>query len=83
MAGARRDAKPVRTSDVSAAPHLPRLLSIDDVANWLIVPKQTVYDWSSRGLLDSCKVHVGRYVRFREDHLIELVFSGGLSGHEK
>jgi len=44
----------------------PRLLSLDDVAALLQVPKATIYNWRSRG--DSCPraIKVGRHLRFRE-----------------
>lgn len=45
---------------VSAA---EELLTVDEVAQWLKVPKRWVYDRAQRGELPSGRV--GRYLRFR------------------
>ena len=58
---------------------LPNLLTPDDLVAVLRVPKQTIYAWSSQGLLDSCKVRCGKHVRFLRDKFIELMTSGGPS----
>ena len=46
-----------------------RLLTVDELAAWLGVPKKTVYgcwrQWGLRGY------RVGRYLRFRERHVEE------------
>jgi excisionase family DNA binding protein len=46
-----------------------RLLSVDELADWLGVPKKTVYgcwrQWGLRGY------RVGRHLRFRERHVEE------------
>jgi PTS system nitrogen regulatory IIA component len=39
------------------------LLSVDDVARWLNVPKRWVYDRAQRGELPSGRA--GKYLRFR------------------
>jgi len=46
-----------------------RLLSVDELAAWLGVPKKTVYGcWRAWGLRG---YRVGRYLRFRERHVEE------------
>lgn len=44
-------------------PSDPELLTVDDVARWLNVPKRWVYDRAQRGELPSGRV--GKYLRFR------------------
>ena len=50
-----------------------RLLSVEELAAWLGVPKKTVYgcwrQWGLRGY------RVGRYLRFRERHVEEWLQS--------
>jgi hypothetical protein len=40
--------------DPELANRFPPILSPDQAAELLQVPKNTIYDWSSRGLLDGC-----------------------------
>ncbi|MGY1685697.1 helix-turn-helix transcriptional regulator [Geodermatophilus sp. SYSU D00867] len=40
------------------------LLTVEEVANYLGVPKATIYSWASRGL-GPRRHKVGRYVRYR------------------
>ena len=40
----------------------PPVLSVNQVAELLQVPKQTVYDWHSRGLLRGCCRRIGKYL---------------------
>lgn len=41
----------------------PRLLSVDEVAEWLGIPKATIYQWRQKGY-GPAGIAVGRYVRF-------------------
>jgi excisionase family DNA binding protein len=59
----------------------PDFLTPDHVAALLSVPKATVYTWSSQGLLDACKVRVGKHVRFLRAQFVQIVISGGLNGN--
>lgn len=54
-----------RSGGTSASvPMLPvRLLSVQEVAELLQVPVQTVYDWRVRGV-GPAPIRVGRYLRF-------------------
>lgn len=54
----------------------PPLLLIHEAAEIARVPKQTMYDWSSRGLLDALKVKRGRRVLFLRDAFIRYVIDG-------
>lgn len=44
------------------------LLTVEEVAERLKLPKQTIYYWRTQGIGPRGKV-VGRHVRFREDDL--------------
>jgi excisionase family DNA binding protein len=59
---------------------LPPLLTAHQVAKALTVSVHTVYGWSSQGLLDSCKVSVGKHRRFVRDKLFDLIINGRLHG---
>lgn len=43
-----------------------KLLSIDDVADYLGVPKNTLYQWRTKGYGPTGR-RVGKYVRYRPD----------------
>ena len=60
------------------AERFPPVMTIEQTADLLQVPKATIYDWRSRGLLGPCSRRVGKYVRFYRDRLIQLVFNQGL-----
>jgi excisionase family DNA binding protein len=60
------------------AEKFPPVLTTDQAAELLQVPKATVYDWSSRGLLTGCCRKVGRYLRFFRDRLLAKIFNEGL-----
>ena len=57
----------------------PPVLSVDQAARLLQVPKATIYDWSSRGLLRGCGRKVGKHLRLFRDRLITRIFNEGLS----
>ena len=57
----------------------PPVLSIDQAADLLQVPKQTIYQWRSRGLLGSCSRRVGKRVCFYQDRLLKKVFNEGIT----
>lgn len=56
----------------------PPVLTIDQAAELLQLPKATLYDWRSRGLLGKCSRKVGKYVRFYRDRLVKNIFNEGL-----
>lgn len=66
-------------ADVNWAHRFPPVLSVDQAAELLSVPKGTVYLWSSRGLLRGCGRRVGKHLRFFRDRLLHKVFNEGLS----
>jgi excisionase family DNA binding protein len=65
-------------ADPQSAARFPPVLTVDQVAELLQVPKLTVYDWRSRGLLQGCCRKVGKHLRFYRDKLLMLIFNEGL-----
>ena len=63
-------------ADPHWAARYPPILSVEQVAAMLQVPKQTVYDWSSRGQLKGCSRKIGKYLRFFRDRLLTHFFNG-------
>lgn len=61
-------------SDPHWAARFPPILSVDQVAELAQVPKQTIYDWRSRGLLSGCCRKIGKHLRFFRDRLIHRLF---------
>ncbi|MCA9118409.1 MAG: helix-turn-helix domain-containing protein [Planctomycetaceae bacterium] len=56
----------------------PPLLTVDQAAELLQVPKATIYDWRSRGLLKGCCRRVGKHLRFFRDHLVRKAMNEGI-----
>ena len=67
-----------RSSDPNWAGAFPPLLSVDQAARLLQMPKATVYNWSSRGLLKGCSRKVGKHLRLFRDRLVMKIFNQGL-----
>ena len=55
------------------------VLTVDEAAELLRVPKSTIYDWSSRGMLRGCARRVGKHLRIYRDRLLQQVFNEGLT----
>ncbi len=53
----------------------PPVLTVDQAAELLQVPKATIYDWSSRDLLRGCSRRVGKHLRFFRDRLLQRIFN--------
>jgi len=68
-------------ADPTAASQFPPLLTIDEAAQLARVPKQTMYAWSSQGLLKGCSRKVGKHVRILRDKFILKIFNEGLHGN--
>jgi excisionase family DNA binding protein len=66
-------------ADSKWAEMYPPILNVDQSAQLMGVPKGTVYDWSSRGLLDCCATKVGRHLRIFRDRFIKHAFNEGLN----
>jgi len=69
-------------SDPNWIKRFPPVLSVDQAAELIIVPKSTLYDWSSRGLLDGCARRVGKHLRFFRDRLLTKIFNEGLGNDQ-
>lgn len=65
------------------AAKFPPVLTIGQAAELLQVPKQTLYDWNSRGLLRGCCRKTGKHLRFFRDKFLYFVFNEGLEHHAK
>lgn len=63
------------TEDVVAdyAQHYPALITFKQAAAIANVELGTIYDWSSRGLLDAFKSRRGRYARLVRDRYIQFL----------
>jgi excisionase family DNA binding protein len=70
-------------ADPASAARFPPILTVDQAAELLQVPKLTIYDWRSRGLLQGCCRRVGKHLRFFRDRLILHVFNGALTENAK
>lgn len=53
----------------------PPILSVDQAARLAGVPKKTIYDWSSRGLLQDIAVRRGKRLRVLRDRFVRFLFS--------
>ena len=65
-------------ADSTTAERFPPVMTVDQAAELLQVPKQTIYGWRSQGLLRECSRKLGRHVRFYRDRLIKQVFNHGI-----
>jgi excisionase family DNA binding protein len=66
----KRAGMPAMFVDPESFNQYPPILTVGQAASLLQVPKSTIYEWSSRGLLDRCARKVGRYLRISRDALI-------------
>ena len=66
-------------ADPAWAERFPPVLSIDQAADLLQIPRQTIYQWRSRGLLGTCSRRVGKHVRFYRDRLLKKIFNEGMT----
>ena len=57
----------------------PALLTVDQAAELAQIPKRTIYEWSSRGLLRGCSCRAGRYLRIFRDGFLTKFLDGGFS----
>ena len=64
------------------AERFPPVLTIDQAAELIQIPKSTLYDWRSRGVLDRCSRRIGKRVRFFRDRLLQQIFNEGLNSND-
>ena len=65
-------------SDPSWAAAFPPILTVDQAAALAQVPKQTIYSWSSQGLLVGCSQRIGKHLRILRNKFILKLFNEGL-----
>lgn len=70
-------------ADPHCAAKYPPILTIEEAANLLRLPKATLYDWKSRGLLKGCCRKVGKHLRFFRDRFLLQVFNEGLDTNDE
>jgi len=56
----------------------PPMLTVDQAAELLSVPKATLYAWKSQGKLKGCCQKLGKHLRFFRDRLIQTVMNDGI-----
>lgn len=56
----------------------PPVLTLDQAAALLQIPKGTLYSWSSQGRLKGCGRRVGKHLRIFRDRLLSKLFNEGL-----
>ena len=66
-------------SDPEWVSRFPPILTVDQAADLMTVPKATIYAWSSRGLLDECSARAGKHLRILRDEFIKKFLSGGFN----
>lgn len=75
--------KQAEIASAFADPHwscqYPPVLSVEQAAALLQVPANTIYDWSSRGLLRGCARRVGKHLRIFRDRFLDRMFNEGLT----
>lgn len=78
--------RPITDTELATAwsdPHwackFPPILTVNQAAELLQIPKATVYDWSARKLLTDCSRRCGKHLRFFRDRLIRFYFERGIA----
>ena len=66
-------------ADPVCAERFPPVMNIQQAAELLQVPVQTLYQWRHRELLGSCCRKIGKHLRFYRDRLLKQVFNEGLT----
>lgn len=70
-------------ADPAWAMKFPPFLTVDQAAELLQVPKGTIYDWSSRGLLVGCARKVGKHLRIYRDKFLLFTFNKRINHHAR
>ncbi len=61
-------------ADSRGGGRFPPILTAGEAAELAGVPIGTIYDWSSRGLLDNCAAKKGKRLRILRDRLVAWLF---------
>jgi hypothetical protein len=75
-----KDVAAIFADPVTAAKY-PLLLTPDEAALLARVSKQTLYGWSSQGLLKGCSRKVGKHLRILRDKFFLKIINEGLHGN--
>ncbi|MEI8381035.1 MAG: helix-turn-helix domain-containing protein [Planctomycetota bacterium] len=86
----RNDSLNMKPAEIRAAfedPHwaaeFPPVLSVDQAALLIQVPKATIYEWSSRKLLRGCARKVGKHLRIFRDRFLAQIANEGIQRNGK
>ena len=66
-------------ADPTWAAKFPPILSVDQAAELAQVPKNTIYTWSSQGLLKDCSFRAGKYRRFVRNRFAHRIINEGIN----
>ncbi len=61
----------------------PPILTVDQAAELAVVPKGTVYAWSSAGHLRGCSRKVGKHLRIFRDRFVKQMLEEGIPNEER
>lgn len=56
----------------------PPILTVDQAAELLSIPKATLYAWKSQGKLKGCCQKLGKHLRFYRDRFVQTVMNEGI-----
>lgn len=60
------------------ASRFPPILTVDQAAELLSIPKATLYGWKSQGKLKGSCQKLGKHLRFSRDRLVQTVMNEGI-----
>jgi len=66
-------------SETRWAERFPPILTVDQAAELIGVPKATIYAWSSSGRLRRCARKVGKHLRIFRGRFVERIFNEGIN----
>ena len=69
--------------DSEWATKYPPLLTLEQAAELIQIPVQTLYSWRSRGLMGNCSRKIGKHVRVFRDRFLLNLLNEGLSDDHK
>jgi len=65
--------------DPVVAAQYPPLLTLQQAADLVQMPVETLRSWRSRGALNGCSRKLGKHVRILRDRFLKLVFDTGIN----
>lgn len=63
--------------DPAFSAQFPPVLTLEQAANLVQLPVETLRSWRSRGVLNGCSCRVGKHVRILRDRFLTQIFSQG------